>query len=418
MRRRGAPRNGEHLIILTSMAMNRALRARVARAVMGITVLAGLAPTRGESQEKAAGTAGTATAGTATAGTAGARTATAGKAKKPTAKKPTAKKPTVKKSTVKKPTAKKPAAKKQTAKAKQKTAKPKGGSLGPGSETRHLAFRDAGSDLDSLWPPKMPAQLPNAILPSKRIIAFYGNPLSQRMGILGEFAPPQMLAKLEDEVAEWNRLDPKHPVQPALHLIAVVAQAGPGRDGKYRLRMDSTLIEKVYGWARSRNAILFLDVQVGLSTLQEELPRLEKFLRRPDVHLGIDPEFSMKDGSRPGKRVGTYDAADINFASRFLQELVDEHQLPPKVLVVHRFTKNGVTNASRIRLDPRVQVVMHMDGFGAPWLKRDSFYSYIKKEPVQFAGWKQFTKPKNDTPRTTRESILRLWPVPLYIQLQ
>jgi hypothetical protein len=178
------------------------------------------------------------------------------------------------------------------------------------------------------------------------------------------------------------------------------------------------LIEKVYGWAKRRNAIMFVDVQVGLSTLQQELPALERFLKRPDVHLGIDPEFSMKDGGRPGKKIGTYDASDINYATRFLADLVDKYQLPPKVLVVHRFTRKGVTNASSIKLDPRVQFVMHMDGFGAPWLKRDSFYSYIKKEPVQFAGWKQFTKSRNDNPPTSRESILRLWPTPLYIQLQ
>ncbi|MEO6446467.1 MAG: hypothetical protein ABIZ91_18250 [Gemmatimonadaceae bacterium] len=293
------------------------------------------------------------------------------------------------------------------------------GTLGPQSADRHLAYRNAGSSLDSLWPPKMAAPLPGSILPARRIIAFYGNPLSQRMGILGEFAPEEMLRKLDAEVAAWNKLDPAHPVQPALHLIAVVAQASPGRDGKYRLRMDSTLIEKVYGWARSRNALMFVDVQVGHSTLQQELPWLERFLKRPDVHLGIDPEFSMKDGkSKPGKKIGTFDAADLNYASRFMAKLVDEHTLPPKILVVHRFTKKGVTNYESIKLDPRVQIVMHMDGFGAPWLKRDSYFSYVKKEPVQFAGWKQFTKLKNDNPPTSRESILRLWPAPLYIQLQ
>lgn len=292
------------------------------------------------------------------------------------------------------------------------------GALGRESGERHMAYKDMGSSLDSLWPPKMPAPLPGSILPAKRIVAFYGNPLSRRMGILGEFDPPEMLRKLDAEVAEWNQLDPAHPVQPALHLIAVVAQGGPGRDGKYRLRMDSSFIEKVYGWARSKNALLFLDVQVGQSTLQEELPRLERFLKRPDVHLGIDPEFSMKDGSKPGKKIGTYDAVDINYASRFLAGLVDQHKLPPKVLVVHRFTRKGVTNAKAIALDARVQVVMDMDGFGAPWLKRDSYYSYIKQEPVQFAGWKQFTKPKNDNPPTPKKDILRLWPVPLYIQVQ
>jgi hypothetical protein len=292
------------------------------------------------------------------------------------------------------------------------------GLMGRNAGDKHLAFRDMGSDLDSLWPPKMPASLPGSLLPSRRIIAFYGNPLSRRMGILGEFDPDEMLRRLDAEVAEWNKLDPAHPVQPALHLIAVVAQAGAGGDGKYRARMDSTMIEKVYGWARRRNALLFLDVQVGLSSLQSELPVLERFLKRPDVHLGIDPEFSMKNGGRPGKKIGTYDATDVNCASRFLAGLVEKHQLPPKVLVIHRFTKKGVTNADKIVLDPRVQVVMHMDGFGPPWLKRDSFYAYVKKEPVQFAGWKQFTKPRNDSPPTSKSEILRLWPLPLYIQYQ
>ncbi len=292
------------------------------------------------------------------------------------------------------------------------------GAMGRHAGDRHLAYRDTGSDLDSLWPPKMPAPLPGAILPDRRIIAFYGNPLSRRMGILGEFDPEDMLRKLDAEVAEWKRLDPTRPVQPALHLIAVVAQGSAGSDGKYRARMDSSLIEKVYGWARSRNAILFLDVQVGLSTLQAELPRLERFLKRPDVHLGIDPEFSMKNGGLPGKKIGTYDASDINYASRFLAGIVDQYKLPPKVLVVHRFTQRGVTNYRNITLDPRVQIVMHMDGFGAPWLKRDSYYAYVKKEPVQFVGWKQFTKLRNDSPPTTKQEILRLWPVPIYIQYQ
>jgi hypothetical protein len=292
------------------------------------------------------------------------------------------------------------------------------GLLGPSSGEHHMAYRNEGSNLDSLWPPKMPAPLPGAILPAKRIVAFYGNPLSKRMGILGEFEPDDMLAKLDAEAAAWQKLDPSHPVQPALHLIAVVAQGAPGRDGKYRLRMDSTTIEKVYGWAKRKNALLFVDVQVGHSTLQSELPWLERFLKRPDVHLGIDPEFSMKDGTKPGKKIGTYDAADVNYAVRFLAGVVDKYKLPPKVLVVHRFTRKGVTNVPDIKLDPRVQIVMDMDGFGPPWLKRDSYYAYVKKDPVQFAGWKQFSKLRNDNPPTSRADILRLWPVPLYIQVQ
>lgn len=292
------------------------------------------------------------------------------------------------------------------------------GMIGPKAGARHLAFRDAGSPLDSLWPVKGPAPLPGSILPARRIIAYYGNPLSTRMGILGAFPPEVMLKKLDAEVAAWNRLDPAHPAQPALHLIVLVADGQPGTSGKYRTRHDSAMIEKVYGWAKSRNALLFVDLQVGQSRLQDELPWIEKFLIRPDVHLGIDPEFSMKNGGVPGRKIGTYDAADVNYASRFLAALVDKHKLPPKILVVHRFTPGGVTNTKKIALDPRVQVVMHMDGFGPPWMKRDTYWRDIKREPVQFTGWKQFTKAKNDRPPTPREDILRLWPVPLYIQVQ
>ena len=36
----------------------------------------------------------------------------------------------------------------------------------------------------------------------------------------------------------------------------------------------------------------------------------------------------------------------------------------------------------------------------------------------KFAGWKQFYKPRNDSPRTTIAEILRLHPRPVYIQYQ
>lgn len=284
------------------------------------------------------------------------------------------------------------------------------------AEELRLARRD--SVLDALWPVKGPAPLPGAILPAKRIVAYYGNPLSKRMGVLGEYPSDQMLKMLDAEVAAWEKADPSTPVVPALHLIAVVAQGDGGRDGKYRLRMADTLIERVATWAATRDALVFLDVQIGLSTLQAELPRLAGFLARPNFHLGIDPEFAMTAGGIPGKRIGTYDAKDINFASEFLAGLVVNHKLPPKVLVVHRFTQRGVTNYRNITLRPEVQVVMHMDGFGAPPLKRNSFRQFVKAEPVQFAGWKQFYKARNDNPRTTIPEIVRLNPKVLYIQYQ
>jgi hypothetical protein len=273
------------------------------------------------------------------------------------------------------------------------------------------------------WPVSGPEPQPGAILPARRIVAFYGNPLSPRMGILGEIAPERMLARLDTIAAQWRAADPGTPVQPALHLIAVVAQERPGRDGLYRLRMDSTLIEKVYGWARSRNAILILDVQAGFSTLERELPRLLPWLARPDVHLAIDPEFYMhyrSAGHRPGKRIGTVTAAEVNYATDLLARLVTERRLPPKVLVIHRFTVNMLPDARQIRLDPRVQIVINMDGWGQPWLKFDSYALCQVNDPVQFTGFKLFFHhdTRKGDPLLLPKEVLALRPKPMYIQYQ
>ncbi|WP_223816184.1 hypothetical protein [Adhaeribacter rhizoryzae] len=271
------------------------------------------------------------------------------------------------------------------------------------------------------WPVKMPNALPGAILPEKRIVAFYGNPLSKRMGILGELEPEQMFAQLDKEVAAWEKADPSTPVQPAFHVIVVTAQGEPGKGAKYRLRMSDHVAEKVIGWAEQKGAIVFLDLQIGRSTLQEEIPRLEPFLKLPNVHLGIDAEFAMNSTGVPGRRVGSYDAADINYATSFLASLVDKYQIPPKLLIVHRFTQRMITNYKNIKLDPRYQIVMHMDGWGNQVLKKDTYRAYIQKEPVQYTGFKIFYKNDKRKPGwriMTPEDVLKLNPKPLYIQYQ
>lgn len=271
------------------------------------------------------------------------------------------------------------------------------------------------------WPVATPPLLPGSILPQKRIIAYYGNPLSKKMGALGEFQKDDMLKRLKDEVGKWQAADPETPVQPALHLIAVVAQGAPGKDGKYRMIMPDKIVNQVYGWAKEAGAIMFIDIQTGHDDIRNVLPRFEWILKNPDVHLGIDPEFNLiKSGKKPGSKIGTYDAADINFASGYLKELVKKYNLPPKVFTVHRFTRNGVTNSKSIVLRPEVQIVMHMDGWGAPWLKRDSYKDYVVAEPVQYTGFKLFyhNDTKKGDPLLTPKEVLKLNPKPLYIQYQ
>lgn len=272
-----------------------------------------------------------------------------------------------------------------------------------------------------LWPVKTVYPNPGALLPFNRIVAYYGNLYSTQMGALGKYPREEMLARLETEVEKWQAADPTTPVIPALHYIALTAQGSPGADGKYRLRMPDSEMDKIVDMAHEVHGIVFLDLQVALSDLQTELPYIEKYLKMPDVHLGIDPEFSMKFGNPPGTVIGTMDATDINYAANYLAKLVKENNLPPKILIVHRFTQAMVTNYKQIKPLPEVQIVMDMDGWGAPFRKKDTYQAFIYGEPVQFTGFKLFYR--NDLRQAsstlmTPKEVLKLTPSPSYIQYQ
>lgn len=286
-----------------------------------------------------------------------------------------------------------------------------------------LVLKLANGDTTGRWPVKnQPTPLAGAILPFKRIVVYYGNLHSKKMGALGEYAPKEMWSKLNAEIKRWENVDPKTPVQAGLHYIAAVASGTPGRDGKYINRMANSQIDSVLAIAKMKpGTIVFLDLQVALSNIKAELPHIEKYLALPNVHLGIDPEFSMKDGTIPGRKIGTYDAQDINYVSNYLADMVKKNNLPPKVFVIHRFTRKMVTNYQNIKLRPEVQIVMHMDGWGEPELKKGTYRHFIQSEPVQFTGFKLFYK--NDLKKApnillTPEQLMKLTPIPIYIQYQ
>ncbi len=272
-----------------------------------------------------------------------------------------------------------------------------------------------------LWPVKTVYPNGGAILPFHRIIAYYGNFYSKGMGVLGKYPKDIMLSKLADEVAKWNAADPETPALPAIDYIAVTAQGSPGADGKYRLRMPDSQIDYALELADEVHGIVILDVQVGLSNLQSELPPLEKYLKMPNVHLAIDPEFSIKSKNKPGEVIGTMNAADVNYAAGFLAKLVKDNNLPPKILIVHRFTQGMVVGYKQIEPLPEVQVVMDMDGWGSPAKKIGTYTNFIEAQPVQFTGFKLFYVNDLRAPSTrmlTPTDLLKLSPKPVFIQFQ
>lgn len=273
----------------------------------------------------------------------------------------------------------------------------------------------------NLWPVKTVYPNAGALLPFNRIIAYYGNFYSTKMGVLGEYKEAEVISRLNTEIKKWEIADPETPVIPAVHYIATTAQGSAGADGKYRLRMPEKEVDKAITLAKKINGIVFLDLQVGLSDLQTEIPVFEKYFKMPEVHLGIDPEFSMKTGKKPGTVIGTMDASDINFAITYLSKIVKDNNLPPKILVVHRFTGPMITNYKNIKPTPEVQVVINMDGWGIQTRKLNTYKEVVYKQPVQFTGFKLFYKNDFREPKSrilTPEEVLKLRPKPIYIQYQ
>ncbi len=279
----------------------------------------------------------------------------------------------------------------------------------------------ATSTIKHLWPVKTAYPNAGALLPFHRIVAYYGNFYSTKMGILGQNPPAIMIPQLQAEVAKWNAADPSTPAIPAIDYIAVTAQGSPGADGKYRFRMPDSQIQKALTLADQVHGIVILDVQIGLSSVQTEVPFLKQYLSLPNVELALDPEFAMHGGAKPGTVIGSMSATDINFAANYLATLVQQNNLPPKILVIHRFTQNMVTNVSSIKPLPEVQMIMDMDGWGSPAKKLNTYTQFVQLQPVQFTGFKLFYKNDLKSPSTrmlTDAELLKLSPRPLFIQYQ
>ena len=271
------------------------------------------------------------------------------------------------------------------------------------------------------WPVKTTYPNAGALLPFNRIVAYYGNFYSTGMGVLGQYPPDEMLQKLASTTAMWQATDPSTPVIPAIHYIVETAQADKSKSGYYIARMPDDQIDKALALAAQAHAIVFIDFQVGTSDIRRELPMYAKYLALPNVHVGIDPEFYMKDGAKPGTEVGTMDATDVNWAAQYLAGIVKANNLPPKILIIHRFTEAMVTNAERIQPLPEVQIVMDMDGWGSEAKKITTYVWIVAAEPVQFTGFKLFYKNDLKPPSTgmmTPAEVLSLTPAPIYIQYQ
>ena len=258
--------------------------------------------------------------------------------------------------------------------------------------------------------PVAEAPAEGALLPTYRIVTFYGHPHDPGMGVVGEYEIEQLSDKLREEAANYAAADPSRPVIPALELIATVAQRVPGSDGTYILDTDTETLTAYIDFASEQGMLVVLDLQVGRGTVAAEIEKVRDLLARPNVHLAIDPEFAVAEGEIPGEYIGSVSAESIAYAQKVLAEISAEHGIPPKMLIVHQFREDMIQGKDQLAPVPGVQLVIDADGYGGPELKTAVYNFLVRDEPVEFAGVKLFYG--QDVPLMTAQEILDLVPAP------
>ncbi len=144
----------------------------------------------------------------------------------------------------------------------------------------------------------------------------------------------------------------------------------------------------------------------------EEVERLEEFLVEPDVGLALDPEWNVGPDGIPGEVIGSVDADVVNEASEYLQTLVDENDLPQKLLVVHQFTDTMIADKEDLLPRPDVAVTLNVDSFGDRPNKVAKYEDLRSPAPPEelSAGFKLFYE--EDIGLMTPQQVLGLRPQP------
>ncbi len=260
------------------------------------------------------------------------------------------------------------------------------------------------------------ATTPNGLLPKNRILAFYGFPGNPDMGILGKYDMGRLLEELRAQAAEYEEADPSHPVILAFEVIASVAQGEPQADGSYLQDTPSEVLDEYAKFTRDNGLLLFLDVQIGYRTVENEIVGLEPWLSQEHVHLAIDPEFAMKEGQVPGVHIGSIDAKDVTFAQNWLVDLAAKAGLSPRLLIVHQFMETMISNKDKIAPVPGVQLIVDADGWGTPKEKVATYDFVNRATHIEYDGVKLFYD--QDVPLMSAEDVVNLDPSPLLVIYQ
>lgn len=290
-------------------------------------------------------------------------------------------------------------------------AAPKSGAFPP------LVLRPGGAPValrPSAPAPTLPGGGTRIFQGGRFLVAYYGTAQTPALGVLGESAPDTMDRRLRRAAAPFHRATGR-PVRRVYELIVTIADGHPGKDGDYSHDIPRAAVRRYINAAHRNGALLLLDIQPGRSNFLEVARRWEWALRDPAVGLALDPEWRMGRRQVPGRVIGRVGAAEVNRTSAWLSQLSSDAGMPEKLFVLHQFRVDMIRNIAKIVRRPGLAMVQHVDGFGTPGQKRDTFHAVAR--PGKFAmGFKLFYD--EDIHRMSAREVNRLRPRVRFVSYQ
>jgi hypothetical protein len=290
------------------------------------------------------------------------------------------------------------------------------------SQLEAMAAREAARPYWAATESELASRLPDgngagSLLLNHDILAFYGHPLSKNMGILGRYSKEELKQRLDSLAEEYRAAGGGREVLKAFYII--YGTVWP--EGEIGILREAVLKEYVE-YAQANDMLVFLDHQIGRYNPVDSLKRMLPWLRYPNVHLALDPEWRT---AKPMKEIGMVTAEEINQAQKVMEEYMIGNNIPgERMLVIHQFNWRMISGRDKVQSAfQRVRLVHCADGFGSPAVKKQSYEYNARASNMPVKGFKLFynsgiSGAGYDSPLLSPEEVFALNPRPYLIMYQ
>lgn len=255
------------------------------------------------------------------------------------------------------------------------------------------------------------------VFPGRRMVATYGHPGAPQLGVMGEETPEEAVAHVKDLVSQYDPLA-EEPVVPAFEVISSVAQADPGPDGLYTLKVPPETLKPYIDAITQAGGYAIIDLQPGREDFLDQAKFYEDLLKLPNVGLALDSEWKLHNDEVPMQQIGHVNADEVNRVADWLAKLTRDNNLPQKMFLLHQFRLDMLPDRDQITTShPELAYVLHADGHGTAGEKLET-WNVMKQDlqPEIFLAWKNFYD--EDKPMFTPEQTMNVDPKPWLVTYQ